>query len=88
MKFVEVRVKKNTHEAWGLVRRATCWKRGIADQETAMPTQPRRSETDATQPVSPEAQPEPAKRKTGDPLVPRDTRPNPAEQNEPPVENV
>ena len=53
-----------------------------------MPTQPRRSETDTTQPVSPEAQPEPAKRKPGDPLVPRDTRPNPAEQNEPPVENV
>jgi hypothetical protein len=49
-----------------------------------MPTQPRRSET---QPASPKAQPEPAKRKPGEPLVPRDTRPNPAEQKEPPVED-
>ena len=30
-----------------------------------MPTQPGRSETDTTQPASPKAQPEPAKRKPG-----------------------
>ncbi|MGN6261366.1 MAG: hypothetical protein ACTHNO_11585 [Ralstonia sp.] len=55
-----------------------------------MPIQPDRSETDSTQPANPKAQPQPqpAKRKPGDPLVPRDTRPNPPEQNEPPVENV
>ncbi|CAJ0776651.1 hypothetical protein LMG19083_00186 [Ralstonia psammae] len=57
-----------------------------------MPTQPGRSETDTTQPparpASPKAQPEPPKRRPGGPLVPRDTRPNPAEQKEPPVEDL
>ena len=52
-----------------------------------MPTQPGRSDTDTTQPESPKAQPQPAKRKPGEPLVPRDTRPNPGEQKEPPVED-
>ena len=77
MKFVEVRVKKNTHEPWGLARRATCWKRGIrkSGDRDAHPAKPFRNRYDTA-------------RKPGHPLVPRDTRPNPAEQNEPPVENV
>lgn len=56
-----------------------------------MPNQPGRSETDTTQPTSPaepDAQPVPPKRKSGEPLVPRDTRPDKSEQNEPPVEDV
>jgi len=51
-----------------------------------MSTQPGRSETDTTQPASPKGQPEPAQRKPGE-AVPRDTRPDPAEQKEPPVED-
>ena len=52
-----------------------------------MSTQPGRSETDTTQPESPRAQPQSAKRKPGEQLVPRDTRPDPAEQKDPPVED-
>ncbi len=91
MNFIELRVKKNTHDSWGLARRAACCKRGIQDRETAMPTQRDRSETDTTQrpqPAHPEGQPEPGQREPAGPLVPRDTQPGKPEQQEPPVENV
>ncbi|MEE2979821.1 MAG: hypothetical protein VYB88_20350 [Pseudomonadota bacterium] len=56
-----------------------------------MSAQPGHSETDTTQPPAdtghPKTTPAPDKRKPGGPQVPRDTHPDPAEQNEPPVED-
>ncbi len=92
MKFVEVRVNKNTHTAGGLARRAACCKTGHPHpQESAMPTQPGRTQTDTTQPPAPSkpgAAPEQRPRQPGDKLVPSDTRPDNPDRKEPPVEDV
>jgi hypothetical protein len=60
-------------------------------QESAMPTQPGRTETDTTQPPAPSkpgAAPEQRPRQPGDKLVPPDTRPDNPDRKEPPVEDV